>query len=55
MDLGCPTLKLFNHGCYGNADAVKKSPWLSDYNCISSYMLLYSFYAFYYIKIKDRL
>ena len=47
MDLGCPTLELFNHNCYGNADTVNKnSPWLSDYISVPSYMLLYSFDAF---------
>ena len=47
MDLGCPTLDLFNPNNYGNANTVKKIPhWLSDYIGVPSYMLLYSFYAF---------
>ena len=45
MDLGCPTLELFHPSCYGNADTVK-IPLGCQTIGISSYMLLYSFYAF---------
>ena len=41
MDLGCPTLELFNHSCNGNADTVKKIPLGSQTIGVPSYMLLY--------------
>ena len=46
MDMGCPTLELFNPSYYGDANTIKKFPLALRLYSVPSYMLLYSFYAF---------